>query len=162
MIQRIQTVYLLLTTILAFVCTVSQLAFYTSGDEMVATFNNFAFNTYEGFKGYQSAGPFALGILLIMVIVLSLMSIMLFRKRMRQLRLVIISNILLFGYMLTYVVFAYFYSENLTLAYPNEAAVTFHLRFASVMPVLCFLLNCLAIHGIRKDEALIRSLDRLR
>lgn len=161
MIQRIQTVYLLLTAILSFVCTISQVACFKCMDEVVAGFSNFSFATYGSFSGYQSAGPFALGVLLILVILLTLMSIMLFRKRMRQLRLVIISNILLAGYVLTYIVFAYFYAGNLAQFRP-ENTVTFHLRFAATLPVICFLLNCLAIHGIRKDEALVRSLDRLR
>lgn len=161
MIQRIQTVYLLLAAILSFACLISNVACYKCADETVAVFNNFTFSTYGSYSAYQSAGPYALGTLLILVIVLTLMSIMLFRKRMRQLRLVIFSSILLVGYVLTYSLFAFKYAENLLLLQSAEP-LTFHLRFAAILPVLCFLLNCLAIHGIRKDEALVRSLDRLR
>ena len=39
---------------------------------------------------------------------------------------------------------------------------TFHVKFVAVFPVLSIILNCLAIQGIRKDEALVRSLDRIR
>ncbi len=161
MIQRIQTVYLLLVVILSFVCLVSQIGYYTSNDETVASFSNFAFSSFGAYSAYSSVGPYALGVLLIIVILLSLLSIMLFRKRMRQLRLVIISNIMLFGYIATYILFAYFYNENLQLVQPS-APLSFHIRFATLFPVLCFILNGLAIHGIRKDEALVRSLDRLR
>ena len=31
-----------------------------------------------------------------------------------------------------------------------------------LLTIVSIILNCLAIHGIRKDEALVRSLDRLR
>ena len=86
---------------------------------------------------------------------------MLFRKRMRQLRLTIISTILLVGYVATYAFFAYIYKEKLLLVHP-DAAVSFHLNFVGIFPVLSIILNALAIHGIRKDEALVRSLDRLR
>lgn len=161
MIQRIQTVYLLLVVILSFVCLISSVGYFTCADEPVATFSNFTFSAMGPFANYESAGPFALGILLIMVILLSILSIMLFLHRMRQLRLTIISNILLFGYAATYCAFAYFYKENLQLVAP-DAELVYHMRFATVLPVICFILNCLAIHGIRKDEALIRSLDRLR
>lgn len=161
MIQRIQTVYLLLVVILSFVCLISSVGYFTCADEPVAAFSNFTFSAMGSFANYESAGPFALGILLIMVILLSILSIMLFLHRMRQLRLTIISNILLFGYAATYCAFAYFYKENLQLVAP-DAELVYHMRFATVLPVICFILNCLAIHGIRKDEALIRSLDRLR
>ena len=161
MIQRIQTVYLLVVVILSFVCLISSVGYFTCADEPVATFSNFTFSAMGPFANYESAGPFALGILLIMVILLSILSIMLFLHRMRQLRLTIISNILLFGYAATYCAFAYFYKENLQLVAP-DAELVYHMRFATVLPVICFILNCLAIHGIRKDEALIRSLDRLR
>lgn len=161
MIQRIQTVYLLLVAILSFVCLISQIGYITSDDETVASFGNFTFSSFGAYASYASVGPYALGVLLIIVILLSLMSIMLFRKRMRQLRLVIISNILLFGYIATYILFAYFYNENMQLVQPS-APLSFHIRLATIFPVLCFILNCLAIHGIRKDEALVRSLDRLR
>ena len=91
-------------------------------------------------------------------------------KRMRQLRLTIFSTILLVGYVITYAVFAYFYDLNLNLyastAYEKgieiAALPTFHLKFVAVFPVLSIILNCLAIQGIRKDEALVRSLDRIR
>ncbi len=161
MIQRIQTIYLLLVAILSFVCLVSSVGYFTCADETIATFSNFSFSAQGLFANYESAGPFALGILLIMIILLSLMSIMLYMHRMRQLRLTIISNILLFGYALTYIAFAYFYKENLQLVAP-DAVLVYHLRYSTVLPVICFILNCLAIHGIRKDEALVRSLDRLR
>ena len=46
MIQRIQTVYLLLVTILAFASLVSQIGYYTVGEEIVASFNNFMFAGY--------------------------------------------------------------------------------------------------------------------
>lgn len=161
MIQRLQTVYLALVVILSFVCLISNIGEFFVEGSIIATFSNFTFNAMGDFKSYESAGPWCLSVLLILVIFLSLMSIMLFRKRMRQLRLTIISTILLVGYVASYAVFAYFYRENLALIQPS-ADVVFHLRFIGVFPVLCILLNCLAIHGIRKDEALVRSLDRLR
>lgn len=161
MIQRLQTVYLALVVILSFVCLVSNVGEFFVEGSVIATFSNFTFSAAGDFKSYESAGPWCLGVLLILVIFLSLMSIMLFRKRMRQLRLTIISTILLVGYAATYAVFAYFYRENLALIQPT-ADIVFHLRLIGIFPVLSIILNILAIHGIRKDEALVRSLDRLR
>jgi len=113
----------------------------------------------------STSGPWCLGILLILTMFLSLMSIMLFRKRMRQLRLTIISTILLVGYVAAYIFFAYVYQVKLeSLCGEGSGCIppTFHLKFAAVFPILSIILNCLAIQGIRKDEALVRSLDRIR
>ncbi|MBQ9640769.1 MAG: DUF4293 domain-containing protein [Bacteroidaceae bacterium] len=162
MIQRIQTVYLLLVAILSFTGLLSQIGTYTLGEEVVATFSNFTFTSYGPCATYQSAGPYALGVLLLMVIFLSIVSIMLFRKRMRQLRLCIFSSILLVGYIVVYALFAYFYKENLDQVVSASGETAFRLRFVTVFPVLSLILNTMAIHGIRKDEALVRSLDRLR
>ena len=171
MIQRIQTVYLALVLIFSFVGLISTIGEWTVADTVVAHFSNFTFGAEGPFKALDStSGPWCLGVLLILVMFLSTMSIMLFRKRMRQLRLTIISTILLVGYVITYAVFAYFYDLNLNLyastAYEKgieiAALPTFHLKFVAVFPVLSIILNCLAIQGIRKDEALVRSLDRIR
>ena len=162
MIQRIQTIYLALVAILSFVALITRIGYYTIEHEVVvAAFNNFTFNSFEQFQSYESAGPFCLGILLIMVIFISVLSIMLFRKRMRQLRLTIMSTMLLLGYCLSYAAFAYFYQGNLECLIPS-ADITFHFNYTATFPVICIILNMMAIHGIRKDEALVRSLDRLR
>ena len=171
MIQRIQTVYLALVLILSFVGLISTIGEWTVAENVVAHFSNFTFGAEGAFKPLDSTcGPWCLGVLLIMVIFLSLMSIMLFRKRMRQLRLTIFSTILLVGYVAAYALFAFYYDLNLDMftstAYEKgiEGVMipTFHLKFVAVFPVLSIILNCLAIQGIRKDEALVRSLDRIR
>lgn len=160
MIQRIQTIYLFVVVILSFVSLISQIGYYTIGQEVVGEFTNFTFTTSGICAGYESSGPWCLGILLIMVIFLNMLSIMLFRKRMRQLRLTIISCIFLIAYVGCYWLFDYFYNENLNLV--ANTAVEYHLTFPAVMPVLGLLLNYLAIVGIRRDEAKVRAIDRLR
>lgn len=166
MIQRIQTVYLALVLILSFVSLISTIGEWTVGDVVVAHFSNFTFGATDAYKALDAkGGPWCLGVLHILVILLSAMSIMLFRKRMRQLRLTIFSTILLVGYVAAYALFVYYYQLNLdelTPAATIQLAPTFHLRFVAIFPVLSIIFNCLAIQGIRKDEALVRSLDRIR
>ncbi len=161
MIQRIQTVYLFIVCILSLVCLCTGVGTYIVGGEEVAAFSNFTFDAFGQFEKFESAGPWALGILLIVVTFLSIISIMLFHKRMRQLRLTIMSTILLVGYVLTYVFFAYIYKEKLLLFLPGQA-VEFSPSIIASLPVVSIILNIFAICGIRKDEALVRSLDRLR
>lgn len=158
MIQRIQTVYLAIVAILSATVLFAKVGTYMVGAKMVAWFNNFAFNA-EG-TTVESAGPWALGVILIMVILLNIVSIMLFNFRMRQLRLTIFSTILLVGYVATYTFFAWLYQGKLEAAGVED--VSYHLSFMALLPVVSIILNMLAIHGIRKDEALVRSLDRIR
>lgn len=167
MIQRIQTVYLALVIILSLSGLFTAMGVWTAAGDTIASFSNFTFDTLGAFEGYDRSGPWCLGILLILVIFLNGVSIMLFRKRMRQLRLTILSTILLVGYVATYALFAYYYHLGLvdffeTSKLASNLAPVFHLKFLAVFPAISIILNCLAIAGIRKDEALVRSLDRIR
>lgn len=161
MIQRIQTVYLALVAVLSILGLCLPLAQYFVGSNEVASFNNFTYNTVKEYDtfGSFSLAPLAFSILLGIVILLTLVSILLFRYRMRQLRLIIFSTLMLIGYVAFYAFLAWKF--QLQLAEVN-AEVQYHLCFAAVLPIISIILNCLAIHGIRKDEALVRSLDRLR
>ena len=163
MIQRIQTVWLAIICMLCIAGLCSDVAYYTSEGNTVAEFSNFTFSAEGAFKAMDCTGPWALGVLLILVLLTSLVSLLLFRKRMRQLRLCVFSSILLLGYIGVYAFFAYVYLLKLdTFDSGVSESVGFHLSVAAIYPVLCLILNALAIHGIRKDEALVRSLDRLR
>ncbi len=161
MIQRIQTVYLFIVCVLSLVSLFASVGSYVVNGEEVAEFGNFTFNTFGAFAEYSSAGPWALGIILIVVAFLSIVTIMLYHKRMRQLRLTILTSILLVGYMMTYAFFAYVYNEKLLLFNPDQD-VQFTFPLIACMPAVSLILNILAICGIRKDEAIVRSLDRIR
>lgn len=160
MIQRIQTVYMFVACAVCVICLCSEVGRFMSEGVQVAGFSNFTFNVSENFSKAASAGPWALSVLLIMSALLNLFAIMLFRKRMRQLRIVIFSSIFLVGYVLVYAFFAYvFYSKMEMVGTPELSFVP---AVAACNPVIALILNYLAIHAIRKDEALVRSLDRLR
>lgn len=163
MIQRIQTVYLALVLILSFVGLISNIAEWTVADTVVAHISNFTFGSEGQFKSLDStSGPWCLGVVLIIVMFLSGLSILLFRKRMRQLRLTIFSTILLVGYVAAYAFFVYIYQGKLEGVVGGDPIPTLQIKFVAIFPVLSIILNCLAIQGIRKDEALVRSLDRIR
>lgn len=152
----------MLVVMLSFVSLISTIGYFTVADECVADFGNFTFNSYGECKDFSSTGPWCLGILLVMVIFLNVLSIMLYMHRMRQLRLTIMSTLLLIGYVAAYLVFTYFYMGNVE-SIVGDGLVTYHMRFATLFPVVSIILNILAIIGIRKDEALVRSsYDRLR
>ena len=160
MIQRIQTVYLALVAVFSILGLCMPIGQYYQGSQMAAWFNNFMFIPASTAEATQNHGPLPLAIVLIVVTPITLMSIMLYRHRMRQLRLTIFTTILLIGYVAYYPILAWKYTMQLSAA--TTADIDYHLCIAAVLPVVSIILNCLAIHGIRRDEALVRSLDRLR
>ena len=145
MIQRIQTVYLALVAVLCGVSLCSTIGRFANDTEVVASFTNFCFSTDANAD--------------IIVLLLTVMSIFLFNHRMRQLRLVVFTTILLVGYIGAYAFIVWLYLQQLVAA---GIEAHYELAFGALYPLVCIILNCMAIHGIRKDEALVRSLDRIR
>lgn len=108
MIQRIQSVYLLVVTILIIICLCSPVGSYIGSDYSVSALTNLCLTMADGTKDYA---PWALFVILLVVAVLAFGTIFLFKKRMLQIRLTIFSTILLIGYYATFGHF-YFYVER--------------------------------------------------
>lgn len=155
MIQRIQSVYLLLAIIAASIMFLFPLAeFYGN--------SNFVFYIYE--LQFSDPDPslvlspyFLLPLMgaVVLIILLSFISLFSFKNRKRQMVLTKVAMgitlVLLAGYFFGYIGLL----EN-NVGNPPE----YH--FASFMPAIVFLFLLLANRGILKDEKLIKSMDRLR
>ena len=107
MIQRIQTVYLLIVAIfMVLMMSFSVGHFYT--ETSVSDMTNLAVIAPDGTMNYA---PWALFAILMVVAILSLVTIFLYRKRMLQIRLTLFSSIILVGYYVTLAAFVWqFYS----------------------------------------------------
>ena len=93
---------------------------------------------------------------LILGAVCSLLAIFLFKNRSWQIRLILL-GILAVVVMLIFGILSYL-GEMETL--PAEAEVD--IKLGSAIPLIILILLALAIKFIRKDERLVRSMDRLR
>ena len=139
MLQRIQTLYL--TT--ALICT--GLLFYL-----------------PMWKGTESTGLDSLGaathlyLLLITTLLglLQIISIFFYKRRKTQIRFCKISMFITAVYILTF--FAVFMQEN------EIGNLTSGIQIGTILPLLIIVFKLLAIKNIRKDEELIRSMNRLR
>lgn len=154
MIQRIQTVYLLIAAfLLAFFFFVPFSTFMVE-PQMVKYLFLVSGLLSEGITNESIYSTLPLLILSILVFAISMVTIFLFKKRMIQIRLCVINTVLLIGMqgLLYYYVVAV---SKLLLANPNYSIIFI---FPAVSAVLCFL----ALRSIAKDEALVRSLERLR
>jgi len=147
MIQRIQTVYMLISAILLGLLFAFPFAEILHNNELLV------FNIRGIIKGDELfANGWPIALLIAILLGVHVFAIFQYKKRIRQIRLMtfaILSNIGLFGmfYFFTYYSF-------------DGAEISFKLPV--VFPIIAMILDYLAIRGIGKDEALIRSLDRLR
>jgi len=145
MIQRIQSVYLLVVTILIIICLCSPVGSYIGSDYSVSALTNLCLTMADGTKDYA---PWALFVILLVVAVLAFGTIFLFKKRMLQIRLTIFSTI---------------YATLVTFIFMlKEESMTFSPSWTVCLPLVAIILNWLAIRAIGKDEVLVKAYDRLR
>ena len=156
MIQRIQTLHLLLATVLMSLTLFLPLATIWHGSEEL-TIKAFGIS---GTFGVDMPLPLYLGMVLSVATLLPFIAIFLFKRRLAQIRLCVSSIVLLLGSAGFIALYCYRVCSLLQEIVTDD--MNFTLGFASLMPVVSIIPVALAIRGIAKDEALVRSLDRIR
>ncbi|MFV0593217.1 MAG: DUF4293 domain-containing protein [Draconibacterium sp.] len=147
MIQRIQSIYLLIAEVLIATLLGLKLADLSVNGEVLEFFAKGIMKAEETiFNGMPIL------ILIGIITVLHVVILFIYKKRMLQIRLLIFTIILMLGLFGLFFYFAY--------AGFDGAKVAFKIPVA--FPLVAVILDWLAIRAIGKDEALIRSLDRLR
>lgn len=147
MIQRIQSVWLLLASASAlcmFFLNVLSISFSENGGTTDQTFSLF---------GYS----YMLSVLGIVLVLLPLIAIFFFKNRKKQGYYAILGMVLNIGFVAWYLMSVANYTAS------HEPAVTSSsYGLGAFMPVASILFLFLALRGIRKDQKLVKSLDRLR
>ena len=155
MILRIQSLYLFIITLLSsLLFSGSILNFITgSGAVIKITFANVVKSMQgSGLEVIEKLIP--LSFIIVLIPLVSLITIILFKKRNIQLRfalLLIILCILL--------VVALIHGSITTISKQNASLVP---GFKMIVPVVNLILSFLAYLGIKKDDRLVKSYDRLR
>ena len=153
MIQRIQSIFLF-----ASLCFIAPMFFTPVADlehnacgELTFNLSGFQQNTSgDGACNSVQTPIMAFGLL---ICALNFIIIFMYKKRTLQLRLCIYNMLLLaglFGIIL-------FVSCNI-----NDVTQSPSFRLPIVFPLIAIILHYLAFRGIRKDELMVRALDRLR
>lgn len=150
MIQRIQTVYLLLVVALGitlFFMPVLQLVSPEGASEL---------QVYElsALGGAPLQGIWGLGLATALIPLLALVDIFLFKKRILQARLNIFTVMLCLGYYGVLAIYIWLAKMSLGLEW--------HLIPWASIPLICMILTLMATRSILKDEALVRAADRIR
>lgn len=147
MIQRIQSVYLLISTILI------GLLFLLPFAEIAKDGAIYLFN-FKGvlLDGAVKSNGLVVPVLLVMIIALNVLAIFSYSNRGKQVKLVWGAMLMLAVLLVLFVYFTY-------LSF-SGAQISF--KLGAVLPLISIILNYLAIRAINKDDALIRSIDRIR
>ncbi len=154
MIQRIQSLYLLIITALSVTLLFTPAAGWLIDDIIKAnlTFTGVLVN---GIRNTEIS-VWALSILTAIIPAVSFISLFLFKKRILQVRLNVFNILLMLGY----------YALLALTIWTGGAALgnttDWFLEIAAAIPLINVVLTALAIRAILKDEALVRSLNRIR
>ena len=154
MLQRIQTVYLLIVAALGFAMLFLPLANMQAGTELF-TFDVFGLNAGLEPNTQQVYRTWSLAVITIISSLLPFITIFLYKKRMLQIRFCIFNAILLICF---YALFGFF----TWMTYGKYSATHFGIELALSFPLVNLILTYLAIRNIGADETLVRSLERLR
>ena len=141
MIQRVQTIWLLLAAIAGFLIT--QIALFTG---------TLLGQVVKRYHATQNLVIFAVAIL---AALLAFVTIFLYKNRKLQTRFTILCMLL----SLSLIGLEVWAIDNFEKA---DQAIQRHYYYGSLLPVAMFIFLFLAATNIRKDEKLVKSLDRLR
>lgn len=149
MIQRKQTIYLLLAFVVIVVCLCMPIGtIEPEGMGKSAVWYNLGISTEESF----SVQP-ALFVILVLAGALGFGNIFRYNNRPQQARLCVVSVVLC---VVWYGWYAYcFWAGNHDLGTP-------HIGFATCLPLVAIIFFMMARKGIKADEALVRASDRIR
>jgi hypothetical protein len=156
MLQRIQTLYLLIVVI-----AMSLTLFLPSMKAISPDQIDYALSTLRGFYPIQQGGFHLSGVTMwltitnIVILLIAIFTIFMYKWRIIQIRFNIFNMVLLIGY---YAIF--FFTRYVILQQNPMDSTTF--SWPIILPLISAILTYLALRAIAKDEALVRSLDRLR
>lgn len=155
MIQRIQSIFLLLVGIAMVICTLTVAWAKSVGTQMV-TLDAFSLVQSQGDKIINSTSITFIGILAALSSVVAFFSIFQYKNRLRQVFLGAINSLLMVTVMGTLLYYSFQGAALFEPAQRGNYSIGF---YAVVAALIC---NVLANRFIRRDEKLVRSADRMR
>lgn len=151
MIQRIQTIFLLLVCILMTGTVFSPLlTIYTSGSSDLL--NLTSWGVFSEILTYETWGVVSVAALSALV---AFINIFLYKNRKLQIKIGNLTSFLLIFFYVTFATYVYFLLDKHQIAFNS-------VQYGIILPFIALIFNILAILKIKKDEKLVRSLDRIR
>ena len=139
MIQRIQSLYLLIVAIL------QTILFFSRQGTFI--------NTAEIEETFRIASMWPMAILIGATAVLAFITIFLYHHRIAQIRITVFNTLLL---VMLQAVVVYFLVKASDMTLESKYSLN------AIFPIVGAILSYLAIRGIGKDELMIKAMDRIR
>jgi len=153
MLQRIQSLYLIIVVI-----ALSLMFLFPVANITMSTGEIYDFFIYGISSNGNSAKALSINwtsVAMISILLLNaLVTIFMYRRRLVQVRLTIVNIFMMLGS-----IFLLWYNIS---RQAEVAGADIRYLIPMIIPILCIILSYLAIRAIGKDEALIRSMDRIR
>jgi len=153
MIQRIQSLYLLIVTALfssLFFIPISKLVI----NEEIVTLKLQELSVQSATQNELIQTLFPTLILAILIILFALTTIFVYKNRTLQMRLITYNTIVIAA---IFILFAY-YIYKITIDYNSN----FSFSIGFIIPLIAIIFNILAYRRIKKDDELVKSIDRIR
>ncbi|NDV97010.1 DUF4293 family protein [Dysgonomonas sp. 521] len=153
MIQRIQTIFLLLTAILmGGTFRLPSLKISSEG----LKFASISFDSFGMFDAATDYPTWGVAVFAVLSAILAFVNIFLYKKRKLQINLGLLTALLIVVYFVTAMVYLNTFLSKISAEY------TLNLQLGIILPVAALIFDFLAVSRIRKDEKLVRSLNRIR
>jgi hypothetical protein len=152
MIQRIQTIFLVLGLFIMALLILIPIG-EVSVNEKIYSFT--LLGIVDSLSGQTVQSAWYLIVYLIIIILLQLVIIFSFKKRILQMQLSIVNIVLMVGFMIAGWLFIRTTSKSM-----GDGIYSFHLM--AIFPLISIFLNYLAYNAIKRDDALVKSVDRIR
>jgi hypothetical protein len=162
MIQRIQSLYLLLASAALSLMALAPLVTFTAEagekkEQLLFTLYRIDYQQLEPVALSASQDNKALAFLAYGIALIQLLNIFLYNNRPLQIRLARMGMLLSAALLFSIIVTAYRAGETL-----QAAEMDFQPGWTFFLPAMAFVLYFLAWRAIRKDDALVKSVDRIR
>ncbi len=155
MLQRIQTIFLLVALVSGLSLLIDPMSLATVDGDLTLLKSQPQSMLDDGI--FHITDHLMLLILVGLTSLICLISIFQFKNRTRQLTL---ARLGLIGFLLLLILAGFFFYQDYSLL--NQGAYLFEVGYGVLSPILSIIFIILAMRAIRKDEKLIRSMDRLR
>jgi hypothetical protein len=151
MIQRIQTVYLLLGVLASAISLCLPIAILTSDGQVVGTVYNLWIQTATGAHDFM---PWALFVIQLVAVSTGIISIFLFKNRMLQSRTCMLNILFYIGYYIVYIIFAF--------VLKTKYQADFSVCIQTALPAVAIIFDYLSRRAVISDEKLVKAADRIR
>lgn len=152
MIQRIQSVYLLIAAATSLIALYLPFVHFSSLINEVLL-HAFHYTDIDGVALPDIGNTASIGILFIISALFSIYTIFLYKKRPLQMRICVYNVVINIGALVQ----IFLYSR-----YASHEGVDIQIKSGSIIPLITAVILMMALWSIRKDEKLVKSLDRLR